>query len=88
MTTIWYQRSGRDHDTHRDTLCRGGAQAACGIMFAAYETALPGNPPDPHRICLRCGLGLDEHSEWLALLYCGYAPGPSAHWARSTSNPE
>jgi hypothetical protein len=68
MTTIWYQRFGRDHDTHRGTLCRGRAQAACGIMFAAYGTALPGNPPDPHRICLRCGLGLDEHSEWVALL--------------------
>jgi hypothetical protein len=38
-------------------------QAACGVMFAAYGTALPGDPPDPHRICLRCGLGLDEHSE-------------------------
>jgi hypothetical protein len=68
MTTIWYQRSGRDHDTHRGTLCRGRVQAACGAMFTAYGTALPGDPPDPHRICLRCGLSLDEHSEWLALL--------------------
>jgi hypothetical protein len=64
----WYQRSGRDHDTHRGTLCRGRVQAGCGIAFAASGTALPGDPPDPHRICLRCGLSLDEHSEWLALL--------------------
>jgi hypothetical protein len=68
MTTIWYQRSGRDHDTHRGTLCRGRVQAACGAMFTAYGTALPGDPLDPHRICLRCGLSLDEQSEWLALL--------------------
>jgi len=67
MTTIWYQRSGRDHDTHRGTLCRGRVQAGCGVMFTAYGTALPGDPP-AHRICLRCGLSLDEHSEWLALL--------------------
>jgi len=66
--TIWYQRSGRDHDTHRGTLCRGRVQAACGAMFTAYGTALPGDPPDPHRICLRCGLSVDEQSEWLALL--------------------
>jgi hypothetical protein len=62
----WYQRSGRDHDTHRGTLCRGRVQAACGIAFAASGTALPGDPP-AHRICLRCGLS-DEQSEWLALL--------------------
>jgi hypothetical protein len=43
-------------------------QAACGIAFAAYGTALAGDPPNPRRICLRCGLGLDEQSEWLALL--------------------
>jgi len=67
MTTIWYQRSGRDHDTHRGTLCRGRVQAACGAMFTAFGTALPGDPP-AYRICLRCGLGIDEHSEWLALL--------------------
>ncbi|MDQ3763665.1 MAG: hypothetical protein M3460_19205 [Actinomycetota bacterium] len=67
MTTIWYQRSGRDHDTHRGTLCRGRVQAACGAMFTAYGTALAGAPP-AHRICLRCGLSLDEHSELLALL--------------------
>jgi hypothetical protein len=67
MTTIWYQRSGRDHDTHRGTLCRGRVQAGCGVMFAASGTALPGDPP-AHRICLRCGLGLDEHNEGLALL--------------------
>ena len=64
----WYQRSGRDHDTHRGTLCRGRVQAACGIAFAASGTVLPGDPPDPHQICLRCGLGVDEQSEWLALL--------------------
>jgi hypothetical protein len=67
----WSQRSGRDHDTHRGTLCRGRVQAGCGVMFAASGTALPGDPPDPHRIRLRCGLGLDEHdehNEWLALL--------------------
>ncbi len=63
----WYQRSPRDHDTHRGTLCRGRVQAACGVMFAAYGTALAGDP-SAHRICLRCGLSLDEHSEWLALL--------------------
>jgi len=68
MTTIWYQRSGRDHDTHRGTLCRSRVQAGCGIAFATSGTVLPGDPPDPHRICLRCGLGLDEHNEWLALL--------------------
>jgi hypothetical protein len=67
MTTIWYQRSGRDHDTHRGTLCRGRVQAACGAMFTASGTALPGDPP-AHRICLRCGLSVDEQSEWLALL--------------------
>ena len=67
MTTIWYQRSGRDHDTHRGTLCRGRVQATCGAMFTASGTALPGDPP-AHRICLRCGLSLDEQSEWLALL--------------------
>jgi hypothetical protein len=67
VTMTWYQRSGRDHDTHRGTLCRGRVQAACGVMFAASGTALPGDPP-AHRICLRCGLGIEEHSEWLALL--------------------
>jgi hypothetical protein len=68
VTMTWYQRFPRDHDTHRGTLCRGRVQAACGIAFAASGTALPGDPPDPHRICLRCGLSVDEHSEWLALL--------------------
>jgi len=67
VTMTWYQRSPRDHDTHRGTLCRGRVQAACGIAFAASGTALAGDPP-AHRICLRCGLSLDEHSEWLALL--------------------
>jgi hypothetical protein len=63
----WYQRSGRDHDTHRGTLCRGRVQAGCGIAFAASGTVLAGDTPT-HRICLRCGLGVDEQSEWLALL--------------------
>jgi hypothetical protein len=67
LAMTWYQRSGRDHDTHRGTLCRGRVQAACGAMFTASGTALPGDPP-AHRICLRCGLSLNEHSEWLALL--------------------
>jgi len=67
VTTIWYQQSGRDHDTHRGTLCRGRVQAACGIAFAASATVLAADPP-AHRICLRCGLGVDEQSEWLALL--------------------
>ena len=67
MTTIWYQQSGRDHDTHRGTLCRGRVQAGCGIAFAAYGTALASDPP-AYRICLRCGLSVDEHNEWLARL--------------------
>jgi hypothetical protein len=36
-------------------------------MFTASGTMLAGDPPT-HRICLRCGLSVDEHSEWLALL--------------------
>jgi hypothetical protein len=67
LVMTWYQRSGRDHDTHRGTLCRGRVQAACGIAFAASGTALAGDPP-AHRICLRCGLSVNEQSEWLALL--------------------
>jgi hypothetical protein len=67
LVMTWYQRSTQDHDTHRGTLCRGRVQAACGIAFAAYGTALPGDPP-AHRICLRCGLSVDEQSEWPALL--------------------
>ena len=61
------QISGRAPATHRGRLGRGRVQAACGAMFTASGTALPGDPP-AQRICLRCGLSLDEQSEWLALL--------------------
>jgi hypothetical protein len=43
-----------ERDAQRATVVK---QAACGVMVAAYGTALSGDPPHPHRICLRCGLG-------------------------------
>jgi hypothetical protein len=57
----WYLRTTCDHDTHRGRLRRDGmVMAVCGLAFKPVTalrdrgSALPGYPPDPDQVCVRC----------------------------------
>lgn len=57
----WYLRSTADRDTHRGTMRDDGrVHAQCGVVFRPVQAlrnrgpALPGDPPDPDQVCVRC----------------------------------
>lgn len=60
----WYLRSTADHDTHRGRLFSNGTvMADCGLVFRPRTAlrdrgpALPGHPPDPDQVCVKCQRG-------------------------------
>jgi hypothetical protein len=60
----WFLCSTADRDTHRGRLFDGGTVVAdCGVVFTPIKAlrdrgpVLPGYPPDPDQVCLKCQRG-------------------------------
>ena len=64
----WFMRTLANRDTHKGELRDDGTVATvCGIAFRPMRhyrasTVLPGEPPDPTRVCPRCFSGTHPRS--------------------------